>query len=340
MVAAKVDGENFRHFDSLFYNDQINKIIQHILPRFDRATKRGVRLHLFFLSVISAEFFLFLVLLGFLIESSLVAVALSLIFLTVFSYLALRLWVIEQKPKHLDDVLNRYIKSCKHLLNYSEEIPEHLVELANALGKFSGRLNGREYSYWKAPRFMPSLAPFFERFSLFWHHKDVLMMRELLLKASVDEHIKLVRMEPTSLEVHAGLANAYVMLSQIYQYPQTMEGSWMGEESFSQELEDNYRMTAERAVEEFKILEEYAPQDPWVHAQLAYSYNDLKMPWEEIREYEEICRLAPHDKDALFRLGVLYFKQGQNALGLKIYEDLRKYHYTKAEQLIKHYGNY
>ena len=49
-------------------------------------------------------------------------------------------------------------------------------------------------------------------------------MKELLLQACIDEHIQLVRMQPTDLEAHAGLANAYVMLSGIYVDPRTFEG--------------------------------------------------------------------------------------------------------------------
>ena len=59
---------------------------------------------------------------------------------------------------------------------------------------------------------------------------------------------------------------------------------------------------------------------------------------EEIQEYETINRLKPDDLEALFKLGVLYFKLGKNAKGLQIYEKLKKYRYSKAEQLITFYG--
>ena len=98
-------------------------------------------------------------------------------------------------------------------------------------------------------------------------------------------------------------------------------------------------MAAERAIEEFKILNDYAPEDPWIHAQLAYSYHDLQMPQEEIREYETVLRLKPDDMDTLFRLGVLYFQQGMNAKGLQAYEELKRFHYKKAEALIGYYGS-
>ena len=167
-------------------------------------------------------------------------------------------------------------------------------------------------------------------------------MRELLLKAAVDEQLKLVRLEPTNLEIHAALANTYVLLSTLYRDPRRTEGldldRWIPPERYSVEMNARFEHSTHCAIEELKILNEYAPNDPWVHAQLAYSYRDLQMPEEEIREYQAILRLRPDDKDTLFRLGVLHFQLGQNAHGLRIYEQLRQSHYKKAAALIKFYG--
>src|SRR5262249_13631206 len=158
---------------------------------------------------------------------------------------------------------------------------------------------------------------------------------------SVEEHLKLVKCEPTNLEIHAGLANAYVMLSSLYADPRKYsdydEEKYIPAERLSQQMQAKFRATAERAIEEFKILNDYAPHDPWVHMQLAYSYHDLQMPHEEIREYEKVLSLHPEDKDILFKLGILYFQQGMNAKGLRIYEQLKEHHYQKAENLIKFY---
>jgi tetratricopeptide (TPR) repeat protein len=134
------------------------------------------------------------------------------------------------------------------------------------------------------------------------------------------------------------------MLSGLYIDPRTLEGydeeRWIPSDKYSEGFVEKFRFTAERAIEEFKILSEYAPDDPWVHIQLAYSYHDLQMPLEEIKEYETIKRLQPDDLDNLFKLGILYFQQGWNAKGLRVYEELKKAHYAKAEALIKFYGSY
>lgn len=157
-------------------------------------------------------------------------------------------------------------------------------------------------------------------------------MRELLLKKASEEHIKLVKIEPTSLEVHVALANVYVMLTGLYL------DFLNAEKQSGDNLKQKYRKMAEKAIEEFKILNDYAPDDPWVHMQLAFSYHDLGMPQDEIKEYEAILQLCPNDYDTLLKLGRLYFQQGYNSKGLQVYEALRCRDGQKAEQLIDFYG--
>jgi tetratricopeptide (TPR) repeat protein len=151
----------------------------------------------------------------------------------------------------------------------------------------------------------------------------------------VEEHLQLVRREPTSLEVHTALANSYVMLSSLYAI---QDEDRHATPEILEELRGKFRIAAERAIEEFKILNDYAPNDPWIHTQLAYSYHDLQMPESEIREYEIILKLRPDDRDTLFRLGRLSFQLGMNAKGLKVYEGLQRYGDKRADDLISYYG--
>jgi tetratricopeptide (TPR) repeat protein len=216
--------------------------------------------------------------------------------------------------------------------------------LAKAAHKFAIHLHEKEYFYYTPPLFLKSLEPTTEKFSCFCHWKDLYLFKELLLLRAVEEHIKVVKCEPTNLEVHAALANAYVMLSSLYADPRKYDGfdeeRWIPQERYSENMKEKFRITAERAIEEFKILNDYAPDDPWVHIQLAYSYHDLLMPEQEIKEYEIVLKLRPDDKETLFKLGMLYFQQGKNAQGLRIYEMLKQTNYKKAENLIKFYGAY
>jgi tetratricopeptide (TPR) repeat protein len=146
-------------------------------------------------------------------------------------------------------------------------------------------------------------------------------MKLLLLESAISEHLQQIRATPTDLEVHASLASTYVALSKILK-------------------DEKYKTTARLAIEEFRILSHYAPNDPWVHEQLAVGYRDLGMPEEEMREVETLLKLRASDKEILYRLGTLYFKQNMNAKGLQVYEELKRANFKKAEDLINSYGSF
>ncbi|CRX37485.1 tetratricopeptide repeat protein [Estrella lausannensis] len=344
MVASKADGDNFLSFDQEVFVKELTKVIQSLVPRLDRVVNSYVRFNLFFLLLLSTEVSLLLGFFGFLLQSSLVAIALSLIFLTVFSYFILKTYLIAKKPEQFDDFVERFARGAESLIKYREGIPEHHYALATAFSKMAAALNRREYAFFKPPMIFSAFSPTCEKIScnLFW--QDFHQMKEMLLKRSIEEHLKLIRCEPTNLEVHASLASAYINLSNLYHDPRESEGYdseiWIPANKYTPALKEKFSLIAKRAIEEFKILESYAPNDTWVHSQLAYSYHDLNMPLEEIGEWEAIIRLRPDDKESLFKLGKLYFSQGMNGKGLRIYEELRASNYTKAEELIKYYGSW
>lgn len=331
-------------FDKSFYSGQVNKLIEAMMPQLIQTVRSYVFFSVLFFAAGLVEIILLLFLFTFLIHSSLLTFILAALFFTFFSYFIIRLYFLTKKPEQFHEFRDHYIAACSELIHYQEGIPEHHLARANACYLFAAALQGKEYHLYP-PRWMGFAVHSMESFSHWWHWYDFHKMKELFLQASVNEHISLVKCSPTNLEAHVALANAYVMLSGLYVDPRKIEA---GEDDdrrgppkqFSEVLQQKFRLTAERAIEELKILSDYAPEDPWVHVQLAYSYHDLQMPREEIREYETILKLRPDDKDILFKLGVLYFQQGQNAQGLRVYEELRKTHYKKAESLIKFYGAY
>jgi len=330
--------------DKQHYHEQISTLWSPALRKLSRLLRTDILFNLAFLLIGGLEIVLFLSFFAWLSQSSVLAFTLAIFFMTLFSYFVLRLYLQAKKPDQLMEICDEYLEKCKEIIRYQEGIPEHHIALGNAAHKFAATLHEKEYAFYSVPAFMKSLAPTLEKFSCFCHWKDLHRMKELLLITSVEEHLKVVKCEPTNLEVHASLANAYVTLSSLYADPRKFhdfdEGRYVPEERFSLPMQAKFRATAERAIEEFKILNDYAPDDPWVHVQLAYSYHDLQMPEEEIREYEIVLDLRPNDKDTLFKLGMLYFQKGMNAKGLRIYELLKQTHYKKAESLIKFYGSY
>jgi len=327
------------------YHDHLAKVFDPILAEFDAVMKRYAAFNLFFTFVCALEFILLVVFFAFLAQSLILALSLSVVFFTFFAYFTLRVYFKAKKPEQLKAIKEQYLTACKNLIGYREHLGEHHVALANACSKFANRLHGREYNYYRLPFGMGSgFAPLMEQLSCWIHWEDVHLMKEMMLEAAVEEHVELVKCQATNLEAHAGLANSYVMLSGLYIDPRKMEGydddRWIPADKYDDRFETKFRAIAERAIEEFKILSEYAPDDSWVHSQLAYSYHDMQMPLEEIKEYETIQRLMPEDRDNLYKLGILYFQQGMNAKGLRVYEELRKGHYKKAESLIKYYGTF
>ncbi|MCH9608667.1 MAG: hypothetical protein S4CHLAM45_12480 [Chlamydiales bacterium] len=326
------------------YLNQIPKLWSSTLRKFNTLIKSYVFFNLFFLLIAAAELAAFISFFTLMSQSSVLAFTLAIFFLTLFSYFVLRLYLLSKKPDFLMDIVDEYLDCCRQSLRYQEGIPEHHIALANAAQKLAHHLHEKEYSYYAPPFFLKSLAPTLEKFSCFCHWKDLHRMKELLLETAIDEHIKVVKCEPTNLEVHAALANTYVTYSSLYADPSGYHGvdedRWIPPERSSEEMQEKFLRSSTRAIEEFHILSDYAPNDPWVHMQLAYSYHDLQMPEEEIREYETVLKLRADDKETLFKLGMLYFQQGKNAKGLRIYETLKHSNFKKAESLIKFYGAY
>lgn len=332
--------EDSFYFDKYGYHEKVQQTIEPVLLRFKRTIRSYVGFHLAFFLLGFCELVGFLLFYVTLAQSSLVAVAFATMFLTTFSFFILRLYLQGRQPELFLELRDAFVRHCREQLHYQEGIPEHHLVLANAATKFASVLQDAEYQIYRVPDWLDMLQPVAEKFSCWWHWRDVHTFRELLLQLSIEEHLWLVKCEPTNLEVHAALANAYVLLSSLYALPAQSEdeGRWIHPDRYSDELRDRFRSISERAIEEFKILNHYAPDDLWVHEQLAYSYHDLQMPEEEIKQYEAILRLRPNDKETLFKLGRLYFKQGHNAEGLQVYEELKRSNYKQAENLIAFYG--
>lgn len=330
------------HKKEILDSAELRSLIHPVIPRFEWFLRLHALFHIVFFGLVSLELLLIFLFFTFLAQSMLMAFAISILFLTLFSYLMLRLYFQAVKPEQMQNFKQQFLDTYKTVTHYQEEAPEHLLGLSNACCKLSDELAGCEYRFCHLPAWLKSLKPLVERWSWWWQWQEVHQMREMLLKEAVLHHVKLVRCEPTHPEAHAALANGYVLLSALYAAPQKiyreMGQDWMPTPAYMQSLEEKFRKTAKKAIEEFQILCDYAPNDPWVHLQLAYSYHDLGMPEEEIREYETILNLNPEDHETRFKLGSLYFQQDRNAKGLRIYEELRKIDPKRAEPLIRLYS--
>jgi tetratricopeptide (TPR) repeat protein len=326
----------------LLEGQPLQTMIQPVILRVERLLRFYALFHLLSWGLLAVEGLFIFLFFTFLAQSMLMAFALSALFLTLFSYLMLRLYFQAVKPEQLRAIKAQFVDTYKTLTHYLEGAPEHHLGLSHACCQLSDELAGSAYRFCRLPVWMKGLKPLMERWSWWWQWQDVHQMRELLLQEAIEEHIKLVRCEPTHPETHAALANAYVLLSTLYSGPLKLlkenGEEWLPRNGYTQGLDSKFRKSAKKAIEEFQILRDYAPNDPWVHLQLAYSYHDLDMPLEEIGAYETILNLQPEDMETRFKLGSLYFQQGMNAKGLHIYETLLRADSKRAEALIRHYS--
>ncbi|MGZ3633455.1 MAG: tetratricopeptide repeat protein [Parachlamydiaceae bacterium] len=344
MTFAHPEGETLLRKDHFFVNEQVAQLIQTFQRRFEKVMRAHLFFHLIFLVLGCVEVITFLLFFHFLNEQSFLAFALAFIFLTAFSYFILRLYCQTRKPEQFKDLKTSYVEDVKKILDYQESVPESHLSLADAICRFAQSFDGKEYTLYQFPKWFGNLNSYLEKASARIHWHDVYIIKETVLNAAVEEQIKLIKCDATSLEAHTALANVYILLSSLHMHPQCHmddeESFALPSKYYSTLLQHKFRIAAERAIEEFKILCDYAPNDPWIHEQLAYSYCELDMPLEAISEYEYILKLNPGDSETLYKLGVLYFQLGRNAMGLQVYEQLKHAHYKKAAMLIDHYGAY
>lgn len=168
-------------------------------------------------------------------------------------------------------------------------------------------------------------------------------MQEKLLFLMVQQQVEQIKIAPSDLEAHASLASTYLQLARLYRDPRKLHPEepfpWISPEYDSEAMMKKFTRAAEHAIEEFQILDTYAPNTPWTQAQMASVYRDLHLPEKEIACYESILAATPEDPQVLFRLGVLYFEHGKTGKALQIYEVLRERGDPQADVLISHYGS-
>lgn len=270
------------------------------------------------------------------------AFCLSCFFLTLFVFIVIRLHFLSKKSEVFENLTEQFLSSVEEtMLPKKTNVGQRLCYRASGATELALFLQNLEYTLLSDLFSLPQ-SQVMQKLSCFCFWKDLFLFRENLLQQAIDAHIKLVQADPTATKVHVALAAAYVSLSGLYadprKYPDFDTNCWIPEARYDQSVQEKFFLTAKRAIEEFKILNEYAPESAWVYSQLAYSYHDLQMPLEEIQAYEMVLQLQPNDTDTMAKLGERYFRQGLNVKGLQIYAQLRGLDIKKAENIIKYYG--
>ncbi len=327
-------------FDKQGFEEQIERLSLLSLESFKHIARQYALFHIVFFALGLLELFAFILFFSFLTQSAIFAFTIAGLFFTGFAYFVLLFYFQAKKPQQLLDLKNSYIEQCKSALPL-QEFDYHTARI-HAFYLLFSQFHGQEYAFYTLSPAFKTLSLLAKKFSVWTHWKDIHQFKELLLQAIVKEYVHLVLLKATDLEVHAGLASAFVSLSKLYMDPRKSspdaEHLWVSPDYHSEEMNVKFKNAALRAIEEWRILDTYAPNDPWIHSQLAAVYQDLGLTDKEIEEYEAILKLAPKDQDILFRLGVLYFSQGRNAQALTLYEKLKEIKESKAQELISYYG--
>ena len=328
-------------FNKARFDETVDRFSYEALEEFKQVTRQYALFHITFFSIAVFELAAFVLFFSFLTKTTIFAFSLAGLFLTAFTYFVLLFYFQAKKPEQFLAVKDSFLEASRRSLSFAKNSPEYHLALAASLERLLASLHRQEYSYYSVPESFKTLSPLMQKFSVWTHWKDLHQMKELLLLTIVKEQIEMIKLQPTDLETHARLANAYLALSKLYMDPRKLYPDedllWVSPEYASSEMLEKFKKFSLRSIEEFKILDSYAPNDPWIHAQLATIYRNLDQPQEEIKAYEAILKVAPTEHEILFRLGSLYFEHGQSAQGLRLYEQLQKANDPKAQELISCY---
>ncbi|NGX39777.1 MAG: hypothetical protein KR126chlam1_01110 [Chlamydiae bacterium] len=330
-------------FNTAAFQEKIETLAAPFIRRFSRINRGFVLFHTIFITTISLELLLFGLFFSSFVQSTMMAFWLAGIFLTVFSYMVLLFYLQGRRPEKWMILRDEYIEASQSCipfrigsLEYHCCITEAIVHLISQL-----EIPSVQNRYIQASE---TLCYLVEKFRIWTRWKDILKLKEMLLFTSIQEHIRLIKSDPADLEAHASLASNYVALATLYQDPKKLalneELCWAPLEYDSEEMKGKFEVALEKALEEYHIIDEYAPSDPWVHAQRASLYKELGKYDLEQKEYEIILQLDPENAEILLRLGKLYFRKGENAKGLKIYDTLKRLNGGKAGEVITHYDSY
>jgi tetratricopeptide (TPR) repeat protein len=261
--------------------------------------------------------------------------------LTLFTYLVLIFYFQTKKPEQLRQLKEWYLSTCKKSFPQDAftETEFHLY-LAQALHYFSSMFQPKELPTYFSSVPIPSLKRVIKKFSHFCAWRDFQKMKELLLLDCIYQHLCILKHEPTNLEIHASLGNSYLTLSSIYKMMNKdilLKDMMIILEDFEEELLQKFKTCVLKAIEEYKIILATNEQNPWALAQLATCYHELEMYEKEIETFEKILETSCSQEEVMARLSYLYFQEGKNAKGFKLYQLIKETNPARAEEIFNYY---
>ena len=325
-------GSEVYRFNQVFFQKKANKNYNQTTKQLKKIIKSFFIFNISFFSLFLVEIILFALLFSVFSSSVILALVLASMFLTSFTYLVLLFYFQSKKPEQLTNLKDHFIKVCKRALSIPIGSAEHHLTIALAALKLTENLN--EHELLKFPKIVFKI---FKKLESFLIKEDVFKFKESLLIAAILEHLNQLKITPTDLEVHTSLTNIYTALFSLYK---NAKDKIFFSKNQKEQLEQKYLSCIKIAIEEFRVLNDYAPNDPWIHLQLAKNYNKLDLKTDELKEYEIVYKLCPKDNNILFKLGCLYFETKLNSKGLRVYEELKMRAFKDTDKLLDLYGVY
>jgi len=318
-----------QRFNQVFFQKQAGKNFNDTIFNLKNILNFFSFFNLSFYILFAVEIFTIALLFAFLSSSTFLALMLATIFLTCFSYFILFFYFQGKKNEKINHLLNKFVISCRRALSLPLGSAEHHLTVAKACSNLSESIISIQTELEKL-----NFLSFVKKVSYYFQREDFFKFRENLLIAAAKEHIAQLQHTPTDLEVHTALSSTYTKLSKLYLDTKKI----FNNKTKIIELDNKYTSTIKCALEEFKILNDYAPNDPWIRLQLAKSYNILDMKIDETKEYQILYKLCPNDNNILYKLGTLYFEMGKNSKGLRVYEELKIRSFKNADTLLSYYS--
>lgn len=285
--------------------------------------------HLFFISFLFVQLIAFLLFFSYLSKSIACAFSLAVFFLTVFSYFVLTSFFQTKKPEQILAIRERFLAGCRFCDS---------LQVARATLQGIALLEEEERSLYTKEAFFSALTPIFSKSKIRLHWKNFLAMKETLFILSFEQTILYVKQHPLDLEAHTLLAEIYFSWSLLYLPPKETL-AWTPAEYQSEAMQERFFACSSRAIEEFNILKEYGTSNRWLLTQLAKIHELRGEINEQTLQYEELKSLFPEDPRVLAELGQLYFAQGEQSKGLKIYELLKDSCPEEAEEVLSKYSS-
>jgi hypothetical protein len=332
-MSLHAQGEQIYRYNQTFFHKKAQKNYKDSIDEFTKIIRSFFIFNISFFTIFVVQVLLFALFFALLLPSTILAMILASAFLTAFTYFVLLFYFQSKKPEQLSSLKEKFICVCKRSLSIPPGSAEYHLTIALAAVKLSDALYENEKNILSLPKFLNISA----KLQSYFIKEDMFKLKESLLIAAIEEHLNQVKITPTDLEIHASLANIYTNLSALYL--ESIDKIFFSKNTKAI-LKNKYDTCLSSTIEEFQILNDYAPNDPWIHLQLAQSYKKLNLKKEQIKEYETIYKLCPNDNNVLFKLGALYFETKRNSKGLRIYEELKSRSFKDADLLLTYYGVY